>query len=96
MPNFTPNFDHLQADKSILSAHEFARRMLIDAVRQYAEFRGLSQGDLAEMTGFQRQNINRIFQGRYSPSLDNFLKIACALGMHLEISVVVSNDKSDA
>ena len=43
--------------------------------------KGISQSELARMTGTQRSNICRLESGAQNPSLDTVLKIADALGM---------------
>jgi len=83
MTKFTPNFEQLKGDAS---PSELARRLLIDCVKQYADRKGVTQDQIAEATGLRRQNVNRVLSGRYSPTLDTFLKIAGALGLHLDIS----------
>lgn len=83
--DFTPNFDHIQADASITEASKFARKMLTEYVKQYAEFKGITQTQIAQATGFTQGNVSRILSAKYSPTLDNFLKIAGAVGVRLEI-----------
>lgn len=82
MPDFNPNFDHIEAGEP----SEFARKMLIEFVKQYAEFKGVTQKQIADRTGFTQGNISRILSAKYPPTLDNFLKIAGALHLHLDIS----------
>ena len=81
MNDFTPDFSKITAGEP----SEFARKMLIEFVKQYAEHAGISQTKLAEITGLHRSNINRVLSGRYSPELDTFLKIAGALNLRIEI-----------
>jgi putative transcriptional regulator len=47
-----------------------------NAVREYRESRGLTQGELASHVGVTRQSINAIERGRYDPSLELALKLA--------------------
>ncbi len=61
--------------------------MLIEFVKQYAEFKGVTQNEIAEITGFTQGNVSRILSAKYPPNLDNFLKIAGALNLRLDISV---------
>lgn len=83
---FTPNFDAIQNDASVTEASAFARRLLIDYVRQYAQFEGVTQTELARRTGFHQSHVARFFSAKYSPNMDTFLKIAGALGLHLDLS----------
>lgn len=82
MPDFNPDFSHIQAGES----SEFARKMLIEYLRQYAAYKGVSQTQIASLTGLHRSNVARIFSGRYSPEMDTFLKIAGALKLRIELT----------
>jgi len=64
---------------------EVARKRLIEFVRQFAEFAGVSQIEIAERCGMQQPNVNRFLTGRDSPRLDTFLKIAVVLDLNIEI-----------
>lgn len=83
MADFNPDFSNIEAGEP----SEFARKMLIEFVKQYAEFKGVTQKHIADATGFTQSNVSRILSAKYSPTLDNFLKIAGALNLHLDISV---------
>ena len=83
---FTPNFDHIQNDGSITEPSVFARKMLIAFVKQYAEFKGVTQQEIAALTGFKQGNVSRILSAAYAPTLDNLLKIAAALDLHIDIT----------
>lgn len=48
------------------------------------EAKGLTQEELASKTGFQKQNICRIEQGKYSANIDILEKIADALSAEIE------------
>lgn len=86
MNDFTPNFDHIQQDTSIADASVFARKILIEFVKQAAADRGMTQTEIARITGLKQSNIARVLSGKYSPTLDTFLKIAGALNLHIDIS----------
>lgn len=47
--------------------------------------KGITQEELANITGFERSNINRMMFAKYSPTLDNFITIADALGYQVSI-----------
>jgi putative transcriptional regulator len=47
-----------------------------NAVREYREREGLSQGALGEAVGVTRQTINAVERERYNPSLELALKLA--------------------
>ena len=46
--------------------------------------RGITQQQLAEMTGLARQSIISIEKGRFLPTIENALRIAAALGVPVE------------
>jgi transcriptional regulator with XRE-family HTH domain len=50
----------------------------VAALRQQVDW---TQETLAEATGFDRKTINRIENGRHSPSLDRVLILAYTLGV---------------
>ena len=59
------------------------RRLLAEAVRAKRKEAGLSQEKLAEKADLSAVFISRIERGKESPSIDNLLKIARALGSHV-------------
>lgn len=77
----TPDFSKIKAGE----ASEFARKLLIEFVKQTAESRGITYREIARLTGLHPSNISRVLSGRYSPELDTFLKICGALNLHLEL-----------
>lgn len=50
--------------------------------------KGITQQQIADLTGMQRTNIVRIESGRYSPTIEVLVKLAAALDMDLEIRLV--------
>ncbi len=63
-----------------MSANQKHRRLLGEAVRSKRQEAGLSQEKLAEKADLSTVFISRIERGVESPSVDNLLKIARALG----------------
>lgn len=59
--------------------------MLIDFLRNEAKQKGITHDQIAEKTGFQPSNVSRMLTNKYSPSLPNFLKLAEATGVRLEL-----------
>ena len=51
------------------------RRRLLQYVKEYAAKNGLTQEEIAEKTGFTQNNISRMLMGRYSPTLDNLIRL---------------------
>ena len=62
-----------------------ARRRMGERIRQLRTERGISQVELAEMTGLIQPHIVRIEQGRYSVGLDTLQAIAKALGCTVDM-----------
>ena len=57
-------------------------QLLVLILKQIASEKGITQEQIAEATGYQRQNVNRVFSLRYSPRLDVFINIAKAVGVN--------------
>lgn len=57
-------------------------QLLVLILKQIAAEKGITQEQIAETTGYQRQNVNRVFSLRYCPRLDIFLNIAKAVGVN--------------
>jgi transcriptional regulator with XRE-family HTH domain len=64
-----------------MSAIQKHRRLLGEAVRTSRKEAGLSQEKLAEKASLSTVFISRIERGIESPSVDNVVKIARALGV---------------
>jgi transcriptional regulator with XRE-family HTH domain len=62
----------------LLAEHRALFGHRVAAIRQQSDW---TQEKLAEATGFDRKTINRIENGRHSPSLDRVLVLAYALGV---------------
>ena len=69
--------------KSVVSAIQKHRRLLGEAVRAARKQVGFSQEKLAEKADLSTVFISRIERGVESPSVDNLLKIAKALGVRV-------------
>lgn len=69
-----------------------ARIMLCNYLASLAKEKGLSTYKLAEMTGFKQPNVHRMLAGKYSPSLDNFIKLCDAIGVYIFILEKESQD----
>jgi len=51
------------------------RRLIMRKLSDLAIQKGITHEMIAEHTGLMRNNISRIFAGKYPPTLDNFLMI---------------------
>jgi DNA-binding phage protein len=50
-----------------------------------AEKKNITHDIIAERTNFQRSNVTRMLSGRYSPTLENFIKLMEAIGVKLAL-----------
>jgi hypothetical protein len=73
--------------KSIMEEERFQRetRMLLSNLKEYAHDKGITEQQIAEKTRFIQSNVNRMFAGKYSLLLDNFIELADAIGYHIEL-----------
>lgn len=69
--------------KLVMSANQKHRRLLGEAVRAKRKEAGFSQEKLAEKADLSTVFISRIERGVESPSVDNLVKIAKALGVRV-------------
>lgn len=60
------------------------RRLALSFLADQAKQRKMTYQDIEQKTGIKENNISRMFSGKFSPSLDNFLKVADAIGVTLE------------
>lgn len=62
-----------------------ARIMLCHYLASLAKAKNMTTVELAEKTGFKQPNVSRMLAGKYPPTLDNFIKLADALGVYIFI-----------
>jgi transcriptional regulator with XRE-family HTH domain len=60
-------------------------RMLLSTLKERAKEKGITEQQIADITGFIQSNVNRMFAGKYSPLWDNFIELADAVGFHIEL-----------
>jgi len=60
-------------------------KMLLNKLKLYAKEKGITEEQITAKTGFIQSNVNRMFAGKYTPLLDNFLELADAIGFHIEL-----------
>ena len=65
---------------------KLASKMLCGHLRDIAKAKGMTHDMIVEKTGFTQGNISRMFSGKFSPSLDNFLKLAEAVDAYIFVS----------
>jgi|GEM_PF-1916930 len=64
---------------------EADRKKICAWLKEQAELRDLTYGDIAAKTGFIESNISRMLAGKYPPTLDNLLILADAIGVRKDI-----------
>ena len=67
--------------------NEQERQRIGQDIAQLRKEKGMTQQDLADVTGLLRNHISRIEQGRYSVGFDTLQVIAEALGGKIDIIV---------
>lgn len=62
-----------------------AAHKLVEFLKSQAKEKNITEVEIARRTGLKQQNVNRLFLGKYLPSLDNFLKISDAIDFQIKI-----------
>lgn len=62
-----------------------AGRMLLRFLHQEAKSKGITQEEIAKRTGFQSGNVSRMLNYKYSPTIENFLRLANSIEVRLEL-----------
>jgi len=65
-----------------------AGRKMLGFLKSEAEKKGITNQAISDKTGFTQPNVNRILNGRYSPTLDNFLNLADAIHVKVELKSI--------
>ena len=63
-------------------------KLMMEKLNKLASEKGLSYMRIAIITGLKTANICSILNGKYSPSLDNLINIATAIGYHIEFKEI--------
>lgn len=66
--------------------YQEARKILLRFLSDQAKAKGITHEQIAEKTGFDRSNVGRMLAGKFSPTLDNFMKLAEAVGVYFFLS----------
>lgn len=56
--------------------------LLVLLLKEIADKKGITQGQIAEQTGLIQSNISRFFSLKYKPTLDTFLQVAKAININ--------------
>ena len=59
------------------------RKELCSYLHRVATSRNITHAQIANKTGHLQQNVSRMLAAKNSPSLDNFLKLCDAVGVHV-------------
>jgi len=59
-----------------------ARLTLCLFLKTEAETKGITQQQIADKCGWHQQTVQRMLSGKFAPSLDNFIKLADAIGVN--------------
>ena len=65
--------------------YQEAALRLLTTLQELANEKGITEKQIADKTGFIQSNVSRMFAGKYSPLLDNFIQLADAVGYHIEL-----------
>ena len=71
------------------------RDRLLAYLREQVITSNLTHQQIADQTGFIQQNISRMLHGKYSPTVDNFIKLANAVGFSVELVKSFNHDLVD-
>lgn len=81
--------------KSVEKKQELIRKDLIKQYIEYRKLRKLTQEDLAGALGIKRPNISRFETGQYNPTLDLLVKMADAMDLEIQISLVSKKERKN-
>lgn len=59
-----------------------ARLTLCLFLKTEAEAKGITQQQIADKCGWHQQTVQRMLSGKFAPILDNFIKLADAIGVN--------------
>ncbi len=88
--NLRKEFDLSEEDERIIELEKDLIRTLV-SIR---EEKGITQSQLAELSGVKQPTIARLEKSLHSPQLDSILKVLIPLGYTLQIVPIKSIDKN--
>lgn len=62
-----------------------ARKEVGAKIKEIRERRGMTTSDVANIVGIDRATVSKLETANWSPTLDQVLRIAAAIGVRLEI-----------
>lgn len=85
------NMDYIIAgDKEQILIETIQNETKSEVIEAYVQCRktlGMTQQDLADITGIARPNITRFEGGKYNPSLEMLVRIATAMGKKVKVTL---------
>lgn len=72
-------------DPEFAKGYEIIERKLLEDVRRMRKELGITQPDIARITGLSQQNISRMEKVGHSPTLRNFIRYLAGAGLEIEI-----------
>jgi len=73
--------------------YKSVRKSLLKSLAELAKEKNITQQEIADKTGFARNNVSRMLKGRYPPTLDNFIRLAEAVGYDVAVINKMINKK---
>lgn len=67
-------------------ANDYHWKVLVTFLEQIAKQKGITQAQIAEVTGMKQQSIARVFSLKFVPKLHTFLSIAQAVGVGINLT----------
>lgn len=85
------NIDYIiDGDKEQILIETIQKETKNEVIEAYVQCRkelGMTQQDLADVTGIARPNITRFEGGKYNPSLEMLVRIAVAMGKKVKVTL---------
>lgn len=72
-----------------------ARLTLWLFLKTEAEAKGITQQEIANKCGWHQQTVQRMLSGKFAPTLDNFIKLADAIGVNFFMESKDSNSDNN-
>ena len=90
------DYIYMDGEEPILieAMQKAAKESIVDQYVRCRKEKKLTQEEVAKRSGVSRPNIARFENGRYNPSLEVMVRVAAALGMRVEISLVEKEEEA--
>ena len=74
------------------NANEQHWKLLVLLLQEISSQRGLTQADLAQLTGLKQSNISRLFSLKFSPNLKTYMVLVKALELNIFFEPLDADD----